>query len=84
MKRRGFGFRAGDLRRAGYMLRGRSRWSELGSGAELLDWARTEFWHGNGEKPVFGARKPVATTRKFRDFPTLGSEREGRTTDTAG
>lgn len=39
------------------MLRGRSRWSELGSGAELLDWARTEFWHGNGGRNLFLAHE---------------------------
>jgi hypothetical protein len=57
------------LRRAEYMLGGRSRWLELGSSAELLDWARTEFWHGNGEKPVFGRKNQWADQENSGIFP---------------
>jgi hypothetical protein len=61
------------------MLGGRSRWlercrsSRLGK-SRVLPRQRGETW--------FWRKKTSGQTRKFWDFPTLGSEREGRTTDT--
>jgi hypothetical protein len=42
------------------------------NGADLLDWARAEFCHGNGEKPGFGARKPVDKQENSGIFPRSG------------
>ena len=44
----------------------------IGSSAELLDWARTEFWHGNEEKPVFGGKNQWADQENSGIFPRWG------------